>query len=127
MSPLCTFCNASEEKVSHLFFFCNIVHGFLRETLHWLQNFSIFNNLEPKTILFGIHEEPAASKSNVMLLWIKSYIWIIRTKKENVSLTTFKAVLRNRLQELKEMYEFLNKEYSFDKWNTLNNNLTQDG
>ena len=62
-----------------------------------------------------------------MLLWIKSYIWIIRTKKENVSLTTFKAVLRNRLQELKEMYEFLNKEYSFDKWNTLNNNLTQDG
>ena len=126
VSPLCSFCNLEGEKISHLYFTCNEVQNFLVDTSNWLNELSVNIAMNIKTILFGIQNERTGSQGNIIILWIKKYIWTSRVKKTNLSLGTFQIVLLNNLKKLKELYDFLNKSQLFENWTSLFYNLNQD-
>ena len=126
VSPLCSFCNLEVEKISHLYFTCNEVQKFLVDTSNWLNELSVNIAMNIKSILFGIQNERTGSQGNIIILWIKKYIWTSRVKKTNLSLGTFQIVLLNNLKKLKELYDFLNKSQLFENWTSLFYNLNQD-
>ena len=64
------------------------------------------------------------SKSNLIILWTKHYIWANKFRNTHPSLLAFKVILGNRLREFKELCE-IDKEYEkqFFEWLPVYNYL----
>ena len=124
VSPLCSYCLSENELISHLYITCPKVHQFWLEALDWLKLYSIQFPLDVQTILFGYFRENVDSKVNNLILWIKSYIWVNKFKNQTLSLDVFKSVLKNRLKDLKDIYDYLGKEENFSVWLPVYNALT---
>ena len=127
VSPMCSFCKIEYEKVSHLYFTCNKVQLFLKEVPTWLNSLNIILPLTKNLIIFGIPDQPANSRDNLLILWIKGFIWNSRIKEQPPLLSTFKITLKNRLQDLKDIYEFKEEGNLFSTWINMYDSLLQNG
>ena len=57
-SPLCTFCQTSEESLEHLFSHCNFSLAFWRSVLFWLKSLHInIDFLDNHDIILGLTEK----------------------------------------------------------------------
>ena len=121
ISPLCSFCAECDETISHLYFGCRISKDFWHSLAQFLANSNILVPIHEATILFGFHNEDPNSVSNTIILWAKSYIWNVKFKNVHPSLDAFKSILKQRLVELKELFEFNEKEDKILPWSLLMN------
>ena len=123
VSPLCSYCGAFEEKLSHLYFDCLKVQDFWIELSNWLSQNSIIFPLNITYILFGYDKEPFDSKINYIMLVGKRYIWANKFNSTPLSFNAFQQILKHKLDELKDVYEFNEKDSLFDQWLPLYNVL----
>ena len=92
----CSFCKASVETLSHLFFLCPFVSEFWKKVQQWLQHsLGLYIDLEPLTILFGsIENELDFFPKNIIILVAKKFIWTASKQSRQLNLTGFKNVLK---------------------------------
>ena len=127
VSPMCTFCQSSEEKISHLYFHCHRVQLFLDKVRRCLHTFDFRVPTDITQLIFGITSESPNSQNNYLVLLIKQYIWKSRFGHNGyLSLGIFKEFLKGKLSEIKEVYNFYNENISFNKWLILFSDLVQD-
>ena len=123
VSPLCTYCRRSNETISHLYYLCDNVKELWQQLTDWLETFSINMELSVTTVLFGLINEDTNSVKNTFILWTKSFIWKNKFFSDQLNLPTFKSVLKHRLDELKDVYEYKNNETLFKPWINIYNSL----
>ena len=118
ISPQCSYCQNSDELVSHLFFNCNFTLDLWTKIKQWLQTFQTNLPLDIKTMLFGDLGKPSETIiNNYVILAAKHYIW--RTKfQENpvLNFNCFKNFLKFKLDDLKNAYDYEGKSFLFDQW-----------
>ena len=95
-SPLCAFCNAEEESLEHLLYFCKVSTFFWKELLSWIAvEANIVLNASLLDILFGIFDlEKDFLLVNHILLLAKYFIHKCKLSKVIPSLLVFKAKLK---------------------------------
>ena len=93
--PTCTFCNTSEETIYHLFVACPKVNQLWTNIKAWLQqDFNIFIDLNPVTIIFGLLEHVIdLYPKNIIILTAKKYIFNCSYKNKELSLNGFKGFI----------------------------------
>ena len=117
VSPLCTYCQVENEIISHLYFLCPKTFAFLNQARDFFQEFGVTIILNLNTILFGNKEEKFDSLDNQVILWLKSFIWSNKFKNSHLSISIFKEMFKNRLQEVKEMSNYSQKcKNIFECW-----------
>ena len=125
VAPHCSYCNlqGSNETISHLFWFCTYVGDFIIEVEQFLNSVGLYIKFSKNKFLFGIHEEPPESPSNVILLLIKRYIWRQKFGACTLSIQELKSYLRSSIGDIKTMYEIQGQCDKFDCFNLINNLL----
>ena len=95
-SPLCAFCNAEEESLEHLLYFCKVSTFFWKELLSWIAvEANIVLNASLLDILFGKFDlEKDFLLVNHILLLAKYFIYKCKLSKVIPSLLVFKAKLK---------------------------------
>jgi len=95
-SPLCAFCNAEEESLEHLLYFCKASTFFWKELLSWIAvEANIVLNASLLDILFGKFDlEKDFLLMNHILLLAKYFIYKCKLSKVIPSLLVFKATLK---------------------------------
>ena len=118
ISPHCSYCQNSDELVSHLFFNCNFTLDFWTKIKQWLQTFQINIPLDIKTMLFGdLGKTSETIISNYVILAAKHYIW--RTKFQDnpvLNFNCFKNFFKYKLEDLKNAHAYEGKSFLFDQW-----------
>ena len=75
VSPMCKYCSESEEKISHLFWFCQNVSSFLVEVFQYVSSTGL-NYAPSKTdFIFGCPKDPFDHPNNYLSLLLKKFIW----------------------------------------------------
>ena len=123
VSPLCSYCLEDVETVSHLYFRCRKTQSFWEEVKLFLKEVDIAVPLLESSILFGIHSEKPDSLANILILWVKSFIWNNKFKNSNLALDIFKLKVKQRLDQLKEALSYRGKEEEFNRWQPIFNIL----
>ena len=123
ISPICSYClsdpdtlNPESELISHLFSSCIKVASFWQELQHWLATLGTFLPTEKNKILFGVHEEPATSVLNVIIMYAKQFIWRSKFGSKSLEISLFHKFLFSKLTDLKNALLFSEKLIEFDKW-----------
>ena len=116
VSPLCSYCSRSDEKLSHLYFLCNKVQDLWSEVRNFFAPFSVIIPLDIATIIFGFSKEPPDSKINFIILAVKRYIWTNKFNLTPLSFNAFKNVLKKKLTEVKDMLEYKDELIRFGDW-----------
>ena len=95
-SPLCAFCNAEDESLEHLLYFCKASTFFWKELLSWIAvEANIVLNASLLDILFGKFDlENDFLLVNHILLLAKYFIYKCKLSKVIPSLLVFKAKLK---------------------------------
>jgi len=70
-SPLCSYCENSVEKISHLYCSCTRVHHFWIEATNWLALNTVHIPMDMETVIFGQLKEKSDSILNILVPWIK--------------------------------------------------------
>ena len=101
-SPLCTFCNMTDETIAHIFYDCSKVKEFWRkleqQVYHKCPNIRI-QNIPRQMILLGTSPEfHSTSIFDIILVMAKLYIYRQKVKNETLNIEIF-------IQELKTRYE----------------------
>ena len=124
VSPLCSYCNEAEERISHLYYRCQVVLNFWKAVKLYLSDLGYSISLSEHSILFGDKKETPHSMLNIIILWVKHYIWTTKFKNTHPSLNNFKIVFRKRLQDLKELCDTYEEfKHNFSRWNVIYNSL----
>ena len=129
MSPFCTFClqrsqnSKNLELVSHVFKECSIVHVLWTGVQSWLNSLGINLPLDTKSLLFGVHEQPATSVVNYVILTVKYYIWVSRLRNQSLFYDAYQGFLFKRLEDLRNAYIYSKKDHNFDPYIVLFNSL----
>ena len=93
-SPLCTFCQISEESLGHLFIHCPISSAFWLSVVEWLKNyFSTIQCLTDVSIMFGLFGKETQLINHIILLG-KQVIFQCRLLKVNPSLSLLKTKIK---------------------------------
>ena len=93
-SPLCTFCQISEESLEHLFIHCPISSAFWLSVVEWLKNyFSTIQCLTDVSIMFGLFGKETQLINHIILLG-KQVIFQCRLLKLNPSLSLLKTKIK---------------------------------
>ena len=116
VSPLCSYCGDMPETISHLYFDCAKVQDFWFEICGWLSSLTINFPLNINYVLFGYDKEPFDSKINYIMLVAKKYIWTNKFKSTPLSFIAFQSIFKQKLSELKDMYDYVGKCELFDHW-----------
>ena len=127
--PYCNFCYGPQnldpplEKVSHLFYDCNVSLNLWIEIKNWLmgQNFDFPLNRE--VILFGFHDQPADSVTNFNILCGKYFIWKSKFKSQELHTRSYLQFLRGKLDDLKNAYLYVDKTQKFEPFVPLYESL----
>ena len=126
ISPLCSYCSVDNEKISHLYFGCNFVKNFWIQVAAWTNDFSLTLPLNITSIIFGKAGESQDSVVNCLILWGKLYIWQNKFKNALLSLPVFLKFIFQKIKELKDVCEYLQKTEVFDQWLPIFSVLVQD-
>ena len=79
--------------------------------------------LDIRNVLFGYHKENFDSKINYILLVAKRFIWTTKFNSKTLSFEAFKSILKRKLEELKDSYDYLEKPEQFDRWKVIVDDL----
>ena len=127
VSPSCSYCKDAPELISHLYYHCPIVLNFWQDLKNFFSKFGVSIPLSDTAILFGYHEEHPWTVVNMIILWAKHYIWVNKFKNTHLSILAFKAILKTRLKEIKELSEYYtNFSNQFNKWLPIYSSLDSD-
>ena len=122
--PKCFFCSVSDETIEHLLWECNIVKGFLHETINWLSDHNIVINLDEKSFLFGISKNQENDVNKLVLMEIKYYIYYAKCNKNNIRLSVLKQRLKLLYQTLQQASILEDKYENVQvKWQNYHNLL----
>ena len=128
VNPVCTFCLSNPETISHLFFSCITVLRFWEDIKNIFADFNIEINLSIYKILFGDFKYTVDSCNNMIILFVKMFIWSQRYLKKNLNIIAFKNFLKHTLTTLNVIYEMKSKQIEFNqRWENILNYLNQDG
>ena len=120
VNPACQYCQNSDEKISHLFWLCPIVSGFLVDIFALVCSTGLSFTPTREQFLFGYLDQPYNTPCNYLVLFLKKFIWSSKFKTNiNLSLVGFKNYLKYVLFDLKLLYELKNKSAEFNVWNDL--------
>ena len=106
----CDFCNASQDTISHAFFFCNQTAKFWGELSELLRQLGFCYDLNEKLVLFGDYQSAAMSFKNLIILFGKKYIWDCKAKKNRPNIRTFLNFVRPLIESLMLTYSLKNLE-----------------
>ena len=90
-TDMCTFCSASVETISHLFWECHVTSKFIKEVKSTLIGDDIV--LNKTDFLFGFLTREH-NKFNFLILYAKYYIFTTKYKNNVLSLSNFKNMLK---------------------------------
>jgi hypothetical protein len=117
-SPECFFCKSGVETIEHLFYECRIVKRFLKQLQ--LPHF-LFQLLNKRTILFGI-PEPNYIGANILIIFIKMYIFYCQQNKQMPSINIGKKFIGIKYMILQEAAEVTETSASFNlHWSNIDN------
>ena len=123
---ICDFCDDSPENISHLFFRCNIVKLFLGELEQFLHEIHLPVRFNEKNVLFGNPDLSAQSFQNLIILYIKGFIWFCKHSKTRPCLNKFKSYVRPYIKTLKLIATFRNDSDNFDgDWHIIDFHLVE--
>ena len=84
-SNLCTFCNNEKETVVHLLWECEKTQHIYKEYCEWLgQTCGLQISLRKSNVLLGIFPVVDNILENLILLYMKRYMYINRCKNNNI-------------------------------------------
>ena len=124
-SPLCQYCTLSNEKISHLYWFCSYVKNFLTNAFQYITNTGLIYAPTKLEFLFGVTNETFDHPINYLSLLIKKYIWKIKFKNAILNIVGLKNHLKLYLRDLKNIYEKKEKASKFIAWIPLYSDLCQ--
>ena len=113
---ICDFCIMEHETLSHFFFKCQKVQELYYDFGNFLLNHNIILNIDIKAALFGFTNKPAMSMDNLILLFVRGFLWNSKYKKVTPSLKFLKCYLLVCVKDLKNIYMYINKESNFVEW-----------
>ena len=121
VSKQCSYCHNidSQEIVSHLFWLCPYVNGFIEDVINFLSNQGLEYFPTKEQFLFGFSNQQNYDPSNFVSLVLKKYIWKSKFRSANLSLVGFISLLKVYLCDLKYFFSFKNMPELFNEWNTL--------
>ena len=125
VSPLCQYCGFSNEKISHIFWFCSIVNIFLNETFEYISSTGLAYFPSKLEFLFGVPEVTFDHPKNYLSLLIKRYIWKVKFGSAILNIVGLKYHLKACLCDLKNIYEKKDEAIKFNDWILLYNDLCQ--
>ena len=124
VSPLCEYCQESNELVSHLFWFCNVARLFLQEVTYYFDQFN-FSFIPSKTqMLFGFRELEVTDPKNYITLVFKRYVWINKFKNKQLNVNGFKSFLNSYVVDLQYIFELKKDASKNTEWNAISNALS---
>ena len=96
----CTFCQNSVETILHLFWDCEIVSTFLDTIYDYFSTRWDAVSVIPtrKEFIFGLKTKRMYAPENLLILYVKYYIWVIRCRKINLNFTGFLKWFRFELK-----------------------------
>jgi len=87
----CTFCENYIENILHLFWECEKVSTFLVSIYNYFV--TRWDSISPipnrKDFIFGIKTKNMYSPENLLILYVKYYIWVTRCRKVNLDINGF--------------------------------------
>ena len=91
VSEECTFCMTTIESITHLFYECVLVREFISEIYNiFIANWTDIHLIpDKKDFIFGFRNIPIFSSNNLLILYIKYFIWKCRCNQTNLSLNAF--------------------------------------
>ena len=113
---ICDFCIMEHETLSHFFFKCQKVQELYYDFGNFLLNHNISLNIDIKAALFGFTNKPAMSMDNLILLFVRGFLWNSKYKKLTPSLKFLKCYLLVCVKNLKNIYMYISKESNFVEW-----------
>ena len=125
VSPICSYCKiaTTQEKISHLFWFCTKVNEFLGEVFEFICSTGLAYSPSKIQFLFGFHDKGFYQPENFLTLIIKKYIWATKFKTANLSMAGLKNLIKMYVSDLKIIFVLKKSPDYFDEWNTILNNL----
>ena len=96
----CTFCQNSVETILHLFWDCEIVSTFLEAIYdYFITRWDAVSVIPTrKEFIFGKKTKRMYTPENLLILYVKYYIWVIRCRKINLNFTGFLKWFRFELK-----------------------------
>ena len=119
VSPLCKFCTLLDEKISHLFWSCNVVHSFLLSTFEYIRSTGLEYAPNKTQFLFGFVDLKFEHPKNYLTLLIKKYVWQSKFKNAKLTIDGLKSYLVLCLNDLSMIYNVKEKPTNFHVWNNL--------
>ena len=94
---------------------CALILEFLGQLINFLLSLNVNIDLNLKKVLFGDPSKRAMSFENLMILYIKGFIWQCKIKNAIPTLRGFKSYLKLFLSTLKFVHTILNIENIFNQ------------
>ena len=89
----------------------------------WLSTVNIEIPLDIKVLLFGLLDQQSNSVTNFIILSVKYYIWKTKHQNQELSLLAFKSFLKYKIENVKNAYIYEGKEYRFEPFVNVYDNL----
>ena len=121
VSPVCSYCENpnSVEKISHLFWLCPLVNAFLENIFTYINSIGIEYSPNMVQFIFGYHNKAFYQPQNFISLLIKKYIWINKFKNANLSMASFKNLMKTYVSDLKHICTIKTMPERFTEWNAV--------
>ena len=120
VGPECYYCNLEPEKISHLFWSCQIVETFLNDVFTWVCSTGIQLNPTKEQFLFGYLDQPYNTPNNYLILHLKKFIWITKFKPtKSLNMVGFKNYFNKVIKDLKNIYDEIENSAAFLVWSDL--------
>ena len=123
VSPLCTFCQSNDEKISHLFWLCPKTSEFLEEVFELVNSTDLHFSPNMSEFLFGYLNKDSNDPVNYISLHLKKFIWTSKFRNKVLNFVGFRYYFKNVLTELKVLLEIREKKNNFNVWVELYNVL----
>lgn len=123
---ICDFCLNGEETITHFFYRCPNIQIFITETTQFMNSIGIDITIDEKKMIFGNANLEPMSFFNLIVLFMKNFIWFCKQKKILPTVETFKNYIKPILETLKMIYTIKNDELYFTQsWGILHDSLFQ--
>ena len=121
-TTLCSFCNADEETLLHLFYSCNIVQDFWKDFSELItRHTDVPLGLEKETIIFGKQYRKHNDCINLLLLLAKQFIFTQKIKNSSIDINSFMFSLKCYFDLERRIYAKNGKTLKFkDRWEMFN-------
>ena len=121
---LCTFCNGEIETYEHLFYECKIVKCLWKEVCNFFDCDDVLQKLMWKNFLLGDFNSEFDSDVNILIPYVKYYIYICKCKNEVPKVTNLISMLKKE-SSVNAYCAINNNKYEMflDNWDKIINSL----